>query len=89
MTDTPSMRALERLEKTFEALMTNPEKPQIFGLPFLDFEKIRRALESHDALVEALEGMCSIYDTDGDHGFTDGENARQKAREALARAKGE
>lgn len=36
--------ALERLEKTFHALMTNPAKPEIFGIPAIDFETIRAAL---------------------------------------------
>lgn len=44
-----ALAALERLEKTFDALMSNPAKPKIFGLPLMDFSAIRAALSSTEA----------------------------------------
>lgn len=43
-------QALERLEKTFHALMSNPQKPEIFGLPVMDFDKIRKALTPRESV---------------------------------------
>jgi len=46
-------------------------------------------LSAKDALLreakEALIAMCAIYDTDGDHSYRDGENAREKARKTLTK----
>lgn len=39
-----ALAALDRLEKTFHSLMTRPSRPEIFGIPSIQFSEIRVAL---------------------------------------------
>jgi hypothetical protein len=58
----------------------------------VNLQEIIGTLESHNrdllaanqVMREALEGMCAIYDTDGDHSPSDGFVQREKSRKALA-----
>ena len=56
-----ALDALERIEKTLYSFWNRPEKPEVFGLPPIDFETIRAALQSPRVpVIEGLDEAMSV-----------------------------
>lgn len=82
-----ALDALGRLEKTLYSFWDRPERPEVFGLPPIDFETIRAALQS--PRVPVIEGLddaiasCVRYPKTNEIGFltpADRDNVLKAAR---------
>jgi len=50
-----ALDALDCVEKTLNALLSNPARPQVFGLPAIDIPTIRSVLQSHAPAHDAVD----------------------------------
>lgn len=63
-----TLDALNNLEKTIHALLSNPARPQVFGLPVVDVATIRSALRPSDTTLQEVkdwaDGVISASGTE-------------------------
>ncbi len=78
------MDALERIEKTLYSFWNRPEKPEVFGLPPIDFETIRAALQSPRVPVIDIDECVQRYIAAFDEIAKDYLNAMIEKSEDLA-----